>query len=189
MGPASFCLDGAALSRTGFCRTGSAGRVLPDGFCRTGFLHKVLGFCMPQCYLLALTVGSSLDQQSNNISLFSMVEQINVPPGAPPPPGGKIPLEVHAYFRLLPGELGQNLEFRFVLEAKTGLETFGDVVTHRVTAPRFRTRTLGLAVPPVLGHYELRVDFRLSGQSEWHRDPLSWPIAFVEVSSKPQVTH
>jgi hypothetical protein len=144
---------------------------------------------MPQCYLLALTVGSSLDQQSNNISLFSMVEQINVPPGAPPPPGGKIPLEVHAYFRLLPGELGKNLEFKFVLEAKTGLETSGDVVTHRVTAPRFRTRTLGLPVPPVLGHYELRVDSRISGQSEWYRDPLSWPIAFVEVDTKPQVTH
>jgi hypothetical protein len=145
---------------------------------------------MPQCYLLALTVGSSLDQQSNNISLFNMVEQINVPEGAPPPPpGGKIPLEVHAYFRLLPGELGQMLEFRFVLEAKTGLETFGEVIAHRITAPRFRTRTLGLIVPPVHGHYDLRVDSRLVGQSEWHRDPLAWPIAFVEQSNKPPMTH
>jgi len=144
---------------------------------------------MPQCYLLATTVGSSLDQQSNNISLFNLVEQINVPPGAPPPPGGKIPLEIHAYFRLLPGEMGQVLELRFVLEAKTGLETTGDVISHRVTSPRFRTRTLGLMVPPVLGHYELRVDYRVAGQGEWQRDALSWPIAFLEVETKPQLTH
>jgi hypothetical protein len=144
---------------------------------------------MPQCYLLATTVGSSLDQQSNNISLFSLVEQINVPPGVPPPPGGKIPLEVHAYFRLLPGELGQVLELRFILEAKTGLETIGEVISHRVTSPRFRTRTLGLAVPPVLGHYELRVDYRVASQGEWQRDPLAWPIAFLEADTKPTVTH
>lgn len=143
---------------------------------------------MPKCYLLATSIGSSLDQQSNNITLFSMIEQVNVPPGAVPPPGGKIPLEVHAYFRLGAGEVGQSIEMRFALRAKSGLETFTETVTHRVTTLRFRTRTLGLPVPPVLGHYDLCVDFRV-GEGPWERDELTWPIAFLEAPTKPPVTH
>lgn len=144
---------------------------------------------MAQCYLLAAAVGSSVDQQSNNISLFTMVEQINVPPGAPPPPEGKIPLEIHAYFRFSPAEMGQTIEVRFVLHASTGLETSGDVVSHRIASPRLRTRSLGLPVPPVFGHYDLAVDHRLAGTTEWTRDPLTWPLAFLEAVTAPRVTH
>ena len=32
---------------------------------------------MPSCYLLAVCGGSSLDQHSNNVTLFNLVEQIN----------------------------------------------------------------------------------------------------------------
>ena len=85
---------------------------------------------MPQCYLLGISAGSSLDQQSNNVSLFNLVEQVNVPPGAPPPPNNLLPLELHAYFRLAPDELGSTLEMRFALVADTGLETLSEVVRH-----------------------------------------------------------
>jgi hypothetical protein len=144
---------------------------------------------MPQCYLLGISAGSSLDQQSNNVSLFNLVEQVNVPPGAPPPPNNLLPLELHAYFRLSPEELGKTLEMRFALLAPSGLETLSEVVRHTCATPRYRTRTLGLPFPPVVGHYELRVDFRLSPQAPWQRDALAWPISFVEIESKPRVTH
>jgi hypothetical protein len=144
---------------------------------------------MPQCYLLAPAVGSSLDQQTNNVSLFTLVEQVNIPPEAPPPPGAKVPLEIHAYFRVEAWELGQTLEIRFVLRGPGGLETFSDLVTHRVTAGRFRTRTLGLDAPPSLGHYDLCVETRIASTTEWRRDSLSWPISFLEVSRTPAVTH
>lgn len=144
---------------------------------------------MPRCYLLALSAGSSLDQQSNNVSLFQLVEQVNVPPNAPPPPQGALPLEIHAYFNVLPEELGQSFEIRFALVANTGLETLSEPTNHRVTTQRYRTRTLGLPFPPVLGHYQVHVDFRLSGRDHWSRDPLSWPIHFVEIQDKPIVTH
>ena len=98
---------------------------------------------MPQCYLLGISAGSSLDQQSNNVSLFNLVEQVNVPPGAPPPPNNLLPLELHAYFRLAPDELGSTLEMRFALVADTGLETLSEVVRHTCATPRYRTRTLG----------------------------------------------
>lgn len=144
---------------------------------------------MPQCYLLGLSAGSSLDQQSNNVTLFNLVEQVNVPPGSPPPPNNLLPLEIHAYFRLSAEEVGSSIEMRFALVAPSGLETLSEVVRHQCSTTRFRTRTFGVPFPPVIGHYELRVDFRLAGTSSWHRDPLAWPLAIVELNPKPRVTH
>ena len=145
---------------------------------------------MAYCYLLCVSSGSAIDRHSNNVSLFSLVEQINVPPGAPPPPRGLIPLEVHAYFQLGMTQLNREFEMRFALCADTGLETLSEVFRHRVTAPRFRVRTLGLPYPPVLGQYSLQVDFRMAGHdARWERQPAAWPIALTEIESRPKVTH
>lgn len=146
---------------------------------------------MPRCYLLTVCSGSSLDQHSNNVTLFNLVEQINLKPNAEPPPGTLVPVEVHAYFQCAPVELGQNFEVRFALVSMaTGLESFSDVFTHRSTTPRYRTRTGGLPLPPVCGGYELRVDWRLPGSSTFTRDSVSWPIYLVEPEVQaPRVTH
>lgn len=119
---------------------------------------------MAHCYLLCVTTGSAVDRQSNNVSLFSLVEQINLPPNAPPPPRGLLPLEIHAYFQLEDAHVNRDFEIRFALRAETGLETLSDVFRHRITAPRFRVRTLGLPYPPVLGQYSLQVDMRVLGE-------------------------
>ncbi len=145
---------------------------------------------MPRCYLLTLCSGSSVDQHSNNVTLFNLVEQLNVPPNAPPPPGGVIPLEIHAYWELSPGELSADFEMRFSLvAASSGLETVSDVLAQRSVTPRYRTRTMGLPVPPVLGQYDLRVDWRMTGSEGWTREEATWPLAFVEQSREPVVTH
>src|ERR1041384_1082629 len=112
---------------------------------------------MPRCYFLTVTSGSSIDQHSNNVSLWNLVEQINVPPGAPPPPRGLVPVEVHAYFHVAQAEFGRDFEIRFVMVAATGLETPTDAFTHRAVTPRYRTRSFGLPFPPVAGKYDLRV--------------------------------
>lgn len=143
---------------------------------------------MPRAYVLALSVASSLDQGSNNISLFQLVEQVNLPATMPRPPGALLPLEIHCYFYADGADLGRNVEMRFALVGPGGLETLSEPVSHRVVTSRYRTRTNGLPFPPALGHYELRVDFRTDG-GEFTRDPLSYPISFVEVSDKPPVTH
>ena len=144
---------------------------------------------MPRCYLLTVCAGSSLDQHSNNVTLFNLVEQVNVPPGAPPPPGGIIPLEVHAYFELAPEEYSTPFEVRFALVADTGLETFSDVFAHKSVTLRYRTRTLGVPFPPVVGQYHLCLDCRLGGTTNWSRQAISWPIAIVEIEQRPIVTH
>jgi len=145
---------------------------------------------MPQCYLLSVAAGSSLDQQSNNVTLFNLVEQVNVPPGMDPKPGSRVPLEIHAYLRLGPQEVGMEFEMRYVLVAvASGLETFAEAAKHRAPTSRIRTRSLGLPFPPVLGHYDLFVEFRRAGSEQWTRDALSWPMSFAAPEAKPQVTH
>ncbi|MBN2196179.1 MAG: hypothetical protein JW751_25415 [Polyangiaceae bacterium] len=144
---------------------------------------------MPTCYLLAITVGSSLDQQSNNVTLFNLVEQVNIPPGLNRSVRTQIPLEIHAYFRLAPDEIRQPFEVRYLLVARTGLETYSDVSVHTAVTPRFRTRTFGVPFPPVADQYELRVEWRRSARDPWRRDPLSWPLTIAEHVPAPMVTH
>lgn len=144
---------------------------------------------MPKCYFLSVCSGSSVDQHSNNVTLFNLVEQINVPPGAPPPPHGVVPLEIHAYLELSPEEIGRDLEIRFVMLASTGLETSTDAFAHRPVTPRFRTRTFGLPFPPVSGQYAVRLDYRYRGEEGWRRDPFSWPIAIVETAPRAEAIH
>jgi hypothetical protein len=122
------------------------------------------------------------------MSLFNLVEQINVPPGSPPPPGGVVPLEAHAYWRMPPADLGNNFEIRFVVvSVHTGLETSSNVFTHRAVTERFRTRTMGLPCPPVPGVYELRVDWRMEGTEAWNREAAAWPVTLAEVEPQPRV--
>jgi hypothetical protein len=144
---------------------------------------------MPKCYLVAVSGGSSLDQHSNNITLFNLVEQLNFPKHALPQPGALLPLELHAYFQLAATELNQRFEIRFVLVATTGLETPTEPFSHRSTTLRYRTRTFGLPAPPVAGSYELCVDSRLLGSETWTRDRTSWPLLVVHSEPRPAVTH
>jgi hypothetical protein len=145
---------------------------------------------LAHCYLLCISSGSAIDRQSNNVSLFNLVEQINVPARQSPPPRSLIPVEVHAYFLLGTAALNREFEMRFVLCAETGLETLSEVFRHRATASRFRVRTLGLPYPPVVGQYNLQVDFRMSGEdARWQRQSASWPIALHELEPRPKVTH
>jgi hypothetical protein len=144
---------------------------------------------MPRCYLLTLASSSSLDQQSNNVSLFNMVEQINLPRGIEPPPGAVLPIELHAYFQLDGHELNQRFEMRMVLVASTGLETSTDAYPHKSATLRYRTRTMGMPIPPIADNYEVRVDTRLAGTEQWTRDPLSWPLVVTVAEARPAVTH
>lgn len=145
---------------------------------------------MPRCYLIAVCAGSSVDQQSNNATLFNLVEQINVPPNAPPPPGNVIPLEIHVYWQFDGPEVGQDFEMRLVMVAKSStLETSGDAIAHRALSPRLRTRLIGLPFPPVAGSYELCVDWRRAGEEQWRRQDLRWPVTISNDLPSPRVTH
>jgi len=144
---------------------------------------------MPKCYFLALCGGSSLDQQSNNVTLFNMVEQVNLQPNVEPPPGAYLPLEVHAYFLLGPGEVSQPFEVRFAVVAPTGLELLTDATQHKSSTPRYRTRSFGLPAPIVPGNYQLCVDVRQPGSEGFTRESVSWPLTVARLEARPAVVH
>jgi hypothetical protein len=146
------------------------------------------GAFVPRCYFLTVCVGSSVDQHTNNVSLFNVIEQITVPPDAPPPPHGVIPVEVHVYWRALE-EQEEAFEVRLVMMAETGLETSSPVQKHTQLRGRLRTRTLGLPFPPVMGRYTLCVDWRREPHHEWQREDIQWPIHLQEGERRPRVTH
>ncbi|MEN9580292.1 MAG: hypothetical protein RJA70_3301 [Pseudomonadota bacterium] len=140
--------------------------------------------------MLTVCSGSSIDQQSNNASLFNLVEQINVPAGAGVPPGGVVPLEIHAYWQLEPEEVGRDFWLRFVMLATSGLETSSNPHRHRVVSPRFRTRSVGLPYPPVIGGYSLRADWKFDDEEEWQRAAAAWPVRIHVVEQiADRVTH
>ncbi len=143
---------------------------------------------MPHCYLLTVCGGSSLDQQSNNVTLWNLVEQVSLPQGTHPV-GAILPLEIHAYFQIAPQELKQSLQFRFSVVAHTGLETTTDIFDHRALSLRYRTRTAGLPLPPVTGSYEIRVDWRHAGAEGWTREDIAWPLTITETDPRPVTTH
>ena len=130
-----------------------------------------------------------MDQQSNNVTLFNIVEQVNLQPNAEPPPGAYLPLEVHAYFLLGPGEVAQAFELRFAVVAPTGLELLTDATQHKSSTPRYRTRSFGLPAPIVPGNYQLCVDVRQPGTDGFTRESVSWPLIVARVEPRPAVVH
>lgn len=144
---------------------------------------------MPKCYFLTLCGGSSLDQQSNNVTLFNVVEQVNLQPNADPPPGAFLPLEVHAYFLIGPSELMQPFELRFAVVAPSGLELFTDSSQHKSPTPRYRTRSFGLPAPIVPGNYQLCVEVRSAGAESFTRDSTSWPLVVARLEPRPALVH
>lgn len=131
-----------------------------------------------------------MDQQSNNVTLFNLVENVSVPASATQRQHTLLPLEVHAYWRLGPTESKEPFQVRLVMvNAATGLETAGPVVEHRPVLARFRTRTLGVPFPPVLGEYALHIDRRASEDHPWSRESVGWPIHLRPLQTQPPVTH
>ncbi len=144
---------------------------------------------MPSCYLIALCSGASLDQHSNNISLFNLVEQINLPVETSTAAHRSIPLEVHSYLRLAPDELNQVFEFRYVLVSEDGLDAYSEPVTHQIKTARYRMRSVGLPMPVSTGEFTLQLEYRAKGQEDFLRDSLSWPVHFRRDEKPPSITH
>lgn len=124
------------------------------------------------------------------MTLFNLIEQINLQPNAKPPQNGLIPAEMHAYWELEEHELNQDYQMRFVLVAlESGLETPTDPMQHRISTPRFRTRAVGLPFPAVVGRYLLRAEWRTE-EGDWRRDEATWPLNVAQVQPRnPSTVH
>lgn len=131
---------------------------------------------MAECYLIAVSVGSSLDRDTNNWSLFGLTEQIRLPEDTPLLADGDaiLPLEVHIYWQFAPKEVGQTLEFRLIVSGSTGEKqsrVFSVASDHR----RHRSRIAGF---PLFAEGDIRigVESRFAGSNEWVKSPAFWPL-------------
>ena len=140
--------------------------------------------------MLCACAGSSVDQHTNNVSLFNLVDHVHVAPGAFGSLRAIVPIEAHAYWRFRREELNQELEVRYVMiNESTTLETASESVKHRVVSLRMRSRLVGVPLPPVADDYELGIDWRWTSETSWRREAQRWPLKILERSAKPRVTH
>ena len=140
--------------------------------------------------MLCACAGSSVDQQTNNVSLFNLVDQVRVAPRALTSGRAVVPVEAHAYWRFAHEEVGREIEVRYVMTNEaTTLETFSDSVKHRVVTLRMRSRLVGIPLPPVADDYALGVDWRWVDGDRWTREVQIWPMRIREATPRPRVTH
>jgi hypothetical protein len=66
---------------------------------------------MPRCYLLAVARGSALNADTNNFTLFELVEGISAHTRDS---RIHLPLELHTYWEFAADELNVDFEMRFV---------------------------------------------------------------------------
>lgn len=137
---------------------------------------------MPDCYLIAVSHGSALDEYTNNWSLFTLTEHIKLTPQKPIPEGAKVslPLEVHVFWLFSEEEFGQEFEWRMVFEGCNGERHWDEVFATRAQKRRHRVRIRGT---PILAHGDLKLKVewrRMHEQDEWTRCPAFWPFVVEE---------
>jgi hypothetical protein len=132
---------------------------------------------VPRCYLYTIAERSALDSSSNNFTLFSLVEQVQVNQFPV-----TLPFEIHSYWKFAPDEINVDFQLRIILVSSTGDEVSSDPAPLRSSTPRFRVRATGIHLRRP-GSYELRIEWRESESEHWTRDNVFWPL---QVSSSSE---
>jgi hypothetical protein len=134
-----------------------------------------------ECYFVAIAQGSAVDQETNNLSVFSLVEVLQVaalPTSAEPV---MLPIEGHAYIEQ-PTSQERRLDGR-LLWINEGGETAlaGEFLNLALANRRMRLRFRGLRLPPWgAGNLHLIAEWRETpGEGVWTRSGPAWPVEFL----------
>lgn len=126
---------------------------------------------MPNCYLVAVCSGSSLDRRSNNYSLFNLIEQLRIR-SLP----ANVALQVHAYYEFDQEERGRSFELRIVVSDGAEDSWTAPTYTFAPQQSRHRLRLQGLRIPAA-GRLRVRAEVRAAGTDlAWERSSCSWPL-------------
>jgi hypothetical protein len=128
-----------------------------------------------RCYILTACAGTAVDRDTNNVTMFNMMEEALLP--APFVAGALVGIQTLVGLQAGPGELGREVDVRLVwCKVDAGDEPS---VVHRiqVTHPRVRIRAALLKLPTTPGQYDLRLEWKWAGEEEqWHREAATWPL-------------
>jgi hypothetical protein len=144
-----------------------------------------------KCYLVCLCAGSSLDRDTNNFTLFQLVERLQLPVAAfPQLPFQRhpAPIELHIYVDTDPEELSRGaIEVWPVWVSSDGskLTATPEGQLLPLQGRRARIRFQAILLPAIAGYYHLQVDWRWQGDDAWSRFTAEWPFEF-EIT--PQLT-
>lgn len=134
-----------------------------------------------RCYMLCITSGSSLDKNTNNYSLFNVVEQCQLKSFP-----AQAPFETHIWFEVESVERGERFELELLIKQ-------GDEVLRRSNtwdifpdSERYRVRINGLDIPQA-GRCKVTARFRPKGEGDWQNVGLEWPLHAEEVEKSKDV--
>ena len=137
---------------------------------------------MIDCYFIGVCEGSALDRDTNNLSLFGLIEELQVPTEAL---GAVVPLQCHFYLATSKDAIGQPIEARVLWKRQDGSESHGANVFSLVPdALRVRNRATALQLPTAFGDYRLFLEWREPGAAEWARSTCGWPFQVIEQPEK-----
>lgn len=136
---------------------------------------------MIRCYLLAVCQASSIDRDSNCLTLFQMIEQMQFMGPWPP----VLSIEVHTYWKGVAEDVGQEMECRVIRVAEDGREESGPTNPFAMSAVRVRNRHFAFTMPTRPGSHELRVEWRARGSEDWVRESAFWPFVVESLSETP----
>lgn len=134
---------------------------------------------MPKCICLITCQGASLDQATQNWTLFSTVEQVSTPfLGVPHP------LETITFWHVPDAELNKKFKLRLVLETENGNQRAAETpeLEFVAGARRHRLRILGFPFPATPGHYVAKVEWRSAESATWQKEAAEWR---VEINAAP----
>ena len=139
---------------------------------------------MIRCYLVAVCTGSSRDTDTQNMTLFNLIERCEVYEWSKEVHGEFLPFEIHAYFFAAPSDETQVAEVRVVQVSTDGSEAENASPPAMVTfdKPHMRAILKGLPYNGIPGSYDVRAEWRASADQPWTHSTTSWPLEIVAVS-------
>lgn len=138
---------------------------------------------MIDCYFLGVCRGSALDRDTNNFTLFQLLEEVQVPE---PLLGQTLPFEMHFYLAVTGESINAPSEFQIVWKEQDGREQPGaNVFRLELSHDRVRNRTFALQLPIKAGAYRIYLEWRTPNTKPWTRSVASWPltIGIIDESS------
>jgi hypothetical protein len=122
-----------------------------------------------------------LDQQTNSVTLISLIQELHykVPPGTPIPANFGLPLSwsVLSLWREEPSDSGIQFEQKFILENAAGVPLIENVAQWQFVAANHRivASVMGL---PVSRRLNLHLFYRIAGALDWIQ-VATYPIEMV----------
>lgn len=137
---------------------------------------------LPHPYLVAVCGSSSVDQRSNNFSLFVLVEAVQLPVVPT-----TLPLEMHVYYEFEEAEVGRPYQVRVELVDQRGISRWQSPWTPVTSlSRRHRVVLAGLGIPDA-GYFHLFAAMRPDGEpvDDAQRSSFGWPFEVTRAEAPP----